>query len=220
VLVADDGGDPSTYAAEIKDMVENQHVVAFVGNGAVLSAAGGRSYHRASGVPVLWVAADAATLSRVAQSCTRQGCRPQYMAITIRVSGDTSTVDGLQNIIVGADVFPFTGAHSPAIDQYEQARRTYAADVLPDSGYAIAWTGAKLFELVVTRAARATGEITPASLRSALLTVKGETLGGPTAPLTYTSKGALGIKDCYFGLQGDGKGGFTAVYGAAAQCVR
>ena len=318
VLVADDGGDPSSYAAKIKDMVENQHVVAFVSNAALLSASGGEAYHKKSGVPVIgndcgsrfywtnpiyaptcpganqqivnyvrgavrlsgkkklgmlycrevdacasvndvisnggdraagaqlvykasislaqvdftaecqnaraagvdlmWVVADAATISRAAQSCTRQGYRPQYMAAGGGVSSDITKVDGLQNIIAVTAVFPYTGANSPAIAEYDTARKQYGPDVKPDPGYALGWTGAKLFELLATRAAKATGDISPAALRAALLTVKGETLGGLTAPLNYTSSGSAGIKDCYFALQGDGNGGMKAPFGAVAQC--
>ncbi len=53
VLVADDGGDPVRYGAIVRDMVENRHVVAFVGNGAILSAQGGLAYHNQSRVPVI-----------------------------------------------------------------------------------------------------------------------------------------------------------------------
>jgi branched-chain amino acid transport system substrate-binding protein len=53
VIVQDDGGDPARYASLVRDLVENRHVVAFVGNGAALSAQGGLEYHRRSGVPVI-----------------------------------------------------------------------------------------------------------------------------------------------------------------------
>ena len=319
VLVADDGGDPSSYAAKIKNMVENQQVVAFVSNGAVLSASGGLAYHKKSGVPVIgndcasrfyytepiyaptcsfvdqqivnviragvklsgkkklgllycreadacnsinevvsnggdraagaqlaykasislaqidftaecqnaraagvdlmWVASDAATLSRVAQSCTRQGFRPQYTSSGISTSGETTKVDGLKNITIASNLFPFTGANSPAIAEYEKARAQYAPDVTPDPGYALGWTGAKLFELLATRAAKASGDITPAALVAARLTIRGDTLGGITPPLFYSSSGSKAIKDCYFAMQGDGNGGFKAPFGAVAQCT-
>jgi branched-chain amino acid transport system substrate-binding protein len=53
VIVQDDGGDPARYASLVRDLVENRHVVAFVGNGAALSAQGGLEYHRRSGVGVI-----------------------------------------------------------------------------------------------------------------------------------------------------------------------
>ena len=53
VVVQDDGGDPARYASLVRDLVENRHVVSFVGNGAALSAQGGLDYHRRSGVPVI-----------------------------------------------------------------------------------------------------------------------------------------------------------------------
>jgi branched-chain amino acid transport system substrate-binding protein len=53
VVVNDDGGDPARYASLVRSMVENQHVAAFVGNAAFLSAPGGFDYHNQSGVPVI-----------------------------------------------------------------------------------------------------------------------------------------------------------------------
>jgi branched-chain amino acid transport system substrate-binding protein len=53
VVVQDDGGDPARYGSLVRDLVENRHVVSFVGNGAPLSAQGGLDYHRQSGVPVI-----------------------------------------------------------------------------------------------------------------------------------------------------------------------
>jgi branched-chain amino acid transport system substrate-binding protein len=53
VVVQDDGGDPARYGSLVRDLVENRHVVSFVGNGAALSAQGGLDYHRRSGVPVI-----------------------------------------------------------------------------------------------------------------------------------------------------------------------
>jgi branched-chain amino acid transport system substrate-binding protein len=53
MLSADDGSDPSRYLTLAKDMVENQHAIAFIGNMMPLSAAGAEPYLRDKGVPVI-----------------------------------------------------------------------------------------------------------------------------------------------------------------------
>lgn len=53
VIVQDDGGDPARYAAAVQDLVENRGVIAFVGQGAVLSLRGGMQYLAERGVPVI-----------------------------------------------------------------------------------------------------------------------------------------------------------------------
>lgn len=53
LVTADDGGDPSRYLSITKDMVENQGVVAFVGNMAPLSINGGVKYLEEKKIPVV-----------------------------------------------------------------------------------------------------------------------------------------------------------------------
>ncbi len=53
VIVQDDGGDPARYAAAVQDLVENRGVIAFVGQGAVLSLRGGMKYLSDKGIPVI-----------------------------------------------------------------------------------------------------------------------------------------------------------------------
>ena len=53
VLSADDRGDPGQYLSEVKDMVENHHVIAFVGNLVPLSATGAEQYLEQKQIPVV-----------------------------------------------------------------------------------------------------------------------------------------------------------------------
>jgi branched-chain amino acid transport system substrate-binding protein len=53
VIVQDDGGDPARYASDVRDLVENRGVVAFVGNGASLSMRGGTPYLQQKRIPVI-----------------------------------------------------------------------------------------------------------------------------------------------------------------------
>jgi branched-chain amino acid transport system substrate-binding protein len=319
VIVSDDGSDPARYGAAVRDLVENRKVVAFVGNGAVLSVQGGIEYHKSSGVPVIgndctseiwydspilvptcaepkvqgrgtirngvelagttkfgylwcreakacrdvhsgiegggaaasgvqvlyqkdvsitqvdftaecqgaqaagvelfWVAADPATVSRVARSCARQGFRPKWIAGSVSFGPESIAEKGLEDVIVMNPVFPFAGASSPAIDEYEQARQTYAPQAHPGPALSIGWTAGKLFERLAIQAAHDRGAITPASLVSVFSAIEGETLGGLMPGFRMTPQGAR-HQPCYFVLRGDGTGrGFVTPRGAAAICT-
>ncbi|HEV7864729.1 MAG TPA: ABC transporter substrate-binding protein, partial [Acidimicrobiia bacterium] len=318
VIVSDDGSDPARYGAQVRDLVENRKVVAFVGNGAVLSIQGGIDYHKSSGVPVIgndctsdiwydspilvptcaepkvqgrgtirngvdlagttkfgylycreakacrdvhngiqaggaqdagaqvlyakdvsitqvdftaecqgaqaagvelfWVAADPATVSRVARSCARQGFHPKWLAGSVSFGPDSIAEKGLEDVIVMNPVFPFAGASTPAIDEYEQARQTYAPQAHPGPALSIGWTSGKLFERLALQAARDRGTITPASLVSVFPAIEGETLGGLMPGFRMTPQGAR-HQPCYFVLRGDGTGrGFVTPRGASAIC--
>ena len=53
VVMADDGGDPSRNLALTRDMVENQGVIAFVGNIVPLSLTGSKSYLEQKKIPLI-----------------------------------------------------------------------------------------------------------------------------------------------------------------------
>ena len=53
VIVEDDGGNPSTYQSDIEDLVNNKHVLAFVDNGANLTAQAGESFLDSKQIPVI-----------------------------------------------------------------------------------------------------------------------------------------------------------------------
>ena len=53
VVTADDQGDPSINLSLTRDMVENQGVIAFVGNIVPLSLTGSRSYVEQKGIPLV-----------------------------------------------------------------------------------------------------------------------------------------------------------------------
>jgi branched-chain amino acid transport system substrate-binding protein len=318
VIVSDDGSDPARYGAAVRDLVENRKIVAFVGNGAVLSVQGGIEYHKTSGVPVIgndctsdiwfdspilvptcadpkvqgrgtirngvdlagttkfgylycreakacrdahngiqaggardsgvqvlyekdvsitqvdftaecqgaqaagvelfWVVADPATVSRAARSCARQGFHPKWIAGSVSFGPESISEKGLEDVIVMNPVFPFAGGSSPAIDEYERARETYAPQAHPGPALSIGWTSGKLFERLATQAAHDRGTITPATLVAAYPSIDGETLGGLMPGFHMTPQGAR-HQPCYYVLRGDGTGhGFVAPRGASAVC--
>lgn len=174
---------------------------------------------REAGAEIFTIGADAATGSRMARSCARQNYFPQYVAITLSFGPESIHDEGFEDAIVNVATFPFTAASGGAIDEYNQALATIGAGIKPDPALSIGWTGAKLFELVAARAAEADGSITPETLVKTLQTVKNETLGGLTVPLTFTPDGPDPAR-CYFVLRGDGTGnGFELPFGSKSRCL-
>jgi branched-chain amino acid transport system substrate-binding protein len=173
---------------------------------------------QSAGVELFWVAADPATVSRVARSCARQGFHPKWVAGSVSFGPESISEKGLEDVIVMNPVFPFAGASTPAIDEYEQARQTYAPQAHPGPALSIGWTSGKLFERLAIQAARDRGTITPASLMGAYAAIDGETLGGLMPGFHMTPQGAR-HQPCYFVLRGDGTGrGFITPRGASAIC--
>lgn len=318
VIVQDDGGDPARYAAAVQDLVENRGVIAFVGQGAVLSMKGGLKYLSDKGIPVIgtdcaapawwdpstnnfpqcaialgqsatyvsagvrltgktrigyvfcgespactdgaqyydnpfsarggghtvyraqisiaqvdftancqaaqqanvdimFVLADPGTLARVVRSCDRQGFKPQYAGISISTLPDSVNLPGLSRLALGVPTFPFEGASTPAIDEFRRAMARYS-DARPGPAESEGWAAAKLFELAATRAATAAKSLSPKTLIAAMRTVKGETLGGLTVALDFTTTTPRN-QLCAFVMQGDGKGAWNAPFGPGVQCV-
>jgi branched-chain amino acid transport system substrate-binding protein len=168
-------------------------------------------------VDIMFVLADPGTLARVVRSCDRQGFTPQYVGISISATADTVTLPGLANVADGVPTFPFAGASTPAIDEFLAAMRTYSS-VKPGPAESEGWAAAKLFELAATRAAETSGSLSPKTLIAAMRTIKGETLGGLTVALDFTSPTPRNQR-CAFLMQGDGKGGWKTPFGPGIQCV-
>lgn len=154
---------------------------------------------RNSGVELLLVAADAGTVARVASSCRRQNYTPQFLELSSTVQLDTVTKPGLNDVLVGMPVFPFTGLSTPAYREFDAVWKRYGGGKAVAPASALGWASAKLFEKVAKAAG---GDISRESLLKQLRGVKGERLGGLTAPMTFGPKGAVDT-NCVFFMRGN-----------------
>lgn len=156
-------------------------------------------------VDLMWVVGDPGTVSRVAASCNRQNYHPQFLQMSATVGADTVSKTGLGNMLLGMPVFPFVGISTPAYQEFAATWKRYAGGKGPSPSAALGWTSAKLFEKAV-KSSR--GDISRASLIKALRGMKGERLGGLTAPMTFGPKGTVDV-NCTFFMRGSG-GKWTA----------
>jgi branched-chain amino acid transport system substrate-binding protein len=155
---------------------------------------------RNAGADVVFAILDPNGNARIAQSCARQGYRPQFVAAhNSPVEARTKT--GLENILLAVPTFPFAGLNTPPAQEFV---RVYSQTIgkAPGPVASMGWVSAKLFELAATRAAGAAKSISPRTLVDALHAMSGETLGGLAVPLTFPAGKGSVQPSCWWAMQG------------------
>lgn len=142
---------------------------------------------RNAGVQAMLVNLDQSSVERFAAACSRQGYRPQYLipspALADRLK-DNAQLDGAVSV---TDVFPWFIRGTPAIDEYHAAMKSDGANVPPGLAPVAGWVSGKLLEVVAANLAEPP---TSAQILAGLWKIKNDTLGGLTAPLTFTENQA------------------------------
>lgn len=176
---------------------------------------------KAAGADVLAILQAGTVVQRVADECGEQGYRPTEVNLSFTPAVAWQTDPNLQGLVT---ITPNQSlwASSSATQAYNQALAKYAPTVKQSATYnpsnASVWAAAEVFKLAAQRA-MLTPSSTPADVIKGLDTFKNETLGGLTAPLTYT-KGATkpGLVTCYF-VSTIKNQKWIAPLGAKAACV-
>lgn len=151
---------------------------------------------RNAGVEVFHVAMDTNSVGRVAASCARQGYRPIYNVPASPLADrfkDDPNFDGMIGIM---HHFPYFQRGTPATDEYQAAMATYGQSITPGVAAATGWVAAKLFERA---AANLPESPSSADVLRGLWSIKDDTLGGLTKPLTFVEgKPAAQSPACWF----------------------
>ena len=157
---------------------------------------------RRAGVEVLFPAVDINSVSRLASSCARQGFRPTY-AIMVSQATDAQRLDpNLDGMVGTSNVFPYFQSDTPATQEFQRARATYGADLTNGIGLATGWTSGKLLE----KAAAGIGEPpTSEAILRGLWSLKEDTLGGLTHPLTFTENQNAKFVQCWYNVKIENK---------------
>jgi branched-chain amino acid transport system substrate-binding protein len=162
---------------------------------------------------------NSATILLMVAQCAQQGvtAKPVGSWVTTSVFAATAGLDGMES----ADpVFPFFDDSTPATRQFQAALRKYAPSIGTSAEpltpeVANAWVSGELFQAAVT--VSGSQPVTPASVKKGLYALKGETLGGLSAPLTFTP-GKPTLSNCYYEYTIAG-GKFTELHGMTPQCA-
>jgi branched-chain amino acid transport system substrate-binding protein len=141
-----------------------------------------------AGVQSYGLALASSTLRRVHDQCVQQGVSAPVI-VTNAIDSTFLTDPSFNGTQVVESVHPFWDVTTPAGKAMHAALAKYAPSVgsatVPFNGeVSLAWGAGLLFEAAVKAAG--SGPVTPASVKRGLYSLKGDTLGGFSPPLTFT----------------------------------
>ena len=150
---------------------------------------------RNENVEVFAMGLDLNSVGRVTAACARQGYHPIYAPL-VADEGQKGNPE-LAGAVGLSPVFPYFQSATLATDEFQGAVRDHGGGMALGVGSAVGWAAGKLLE----RAAGAISEPpTTESLLAGLWTIKGDTLGGLTPPLTFVKDEPPARLTCWFNL--------------------
>lgn len=153
-----------------------------------------------AGAEGLYIAHNGAVAVRAVADCVKAGFEPVAMAQLNSVGADVIASPQYDGAVLTASNAVFTDEDVPGVKEFREAVEAYQPGITKDKQFTIgveqAWAGGKLFE-AAAEAAGLGPESTPSDVYEGLYALKEETLGGLSAPLTF-SKGKPSFPSCYF----------------------
>ncbi|HVW32083.1 MAG TPA: ABC transporter substrate-binding protein, partial [Acidimicrobiia bacterium] len=150
---------------------------------------------RNAGVEIMMVVLDGNSVGRFAQSCARQGFKPQYATIVTIVLDRFKDDPNLAGLVALSHVFPYFQTGTPMTDEYAAALKAYGGGLSNGVGLATGWTAGKLLERA---AARIADPPTPQGILAGLWSIKNDNLGGLTYPLSFNQGKPAQPRGCWF----------------------
>jgi branched-chain amino acid transport system substrate-binding protein len=155
-----------------------------------------------AGADALFIGHSGAVVMKVAADCDRQGYKPIYITQgTGYITAEASAPGLKDNLWSSYPILPFWGT-SDQVKEMKKEVDKYAPGTWTDPNFseyaAQAWTGGKLIEAAVQKTGvAAKDDVTAAEITKALDSMKDETLGGWSPPLTFTA-GSPHSVDCWY----------------------
>ncbi|MBY8862949.1 ABC transporter substrate-binding protein [Nocardia sp. CA2R105] len=173
-----------------------------------------------SGVQAFEVGAPPETTIRVLDACRAQGVQARLFADDGTITPNWVDDKNTEGMFGFELVAPWFYTQLPAIQQYHDAMKKYAPEVYNSPRFGAnttyMWDAGKLFE-AAAKAGNLGANAKPVDVKRGLYALKGETLNGLTAPLTFTA-GKPSVNSCYFPIE-IRNSEFVAPNGATPTCI-
>ena len=153
---------------------------------------------RNAGAQLVYIGMDTNSAGRLTASCARQGYRPRYATVAPVPADHMKNDPNLDGLTASSSVFPYFQQGTPATDEYQQVMQRYGDRIVRGTSSAFGWVSAKLFQRVATGLPEPP---TSEAILRGLWTLKDETLGGLTLPLTFLQGQNAPKRTCWFNLQ-------------------
>ena len=164
------------------------------------------------------VTAPPAIASAVATACAAQGVTAAQIGTGTAAAQDLAATPALQGSTYLLPTAPWFVTSIPGVAVYRQALSRYVPaglGALDGPNAFSAWIAGQLFAKAVV--ASGSPVVTADSVRAGLYALRGETLGGIVAPITYR-RDRPNLLNCYFGISIVG-GALTAANSAQPTCA-
>jgi branched-chain amino acid transport system substrate-binding protein len=152
---------------------------------------------RNAGVEAWIIVMETSSVNRIANSCARQGYKPTLSVPHSTATDEQKNNPFLDGLITGSMVFPYFQDTTPATQEFQAATNSYRANLATGIALATGWVSGKLLE-------RAAGDLPEPPTSDAILknlyTLRNDTLGGLTMPLTFTEDKPPAPLACWFDL--------------------
>jgi len=161
---------------------------------------------KSSGVDALNVGSTAVTVQRVEANCVQLGYKPMAVAQSGVIATSWLTDPNMAGALIAMSNANYLDSSIPGVKAFLDAMdKYYPGDrTSPQFSYPVIypWIGGKLFE-AAAKAANLGPSSTPADVKKGLWSLKNETLGGLSSPLSFT-EGATTFPNCYFAAEVQG----------------
>ena len=155
-----------------------------------------------AGAQQLLLAIDASAISRLIRSCKALNYVPAISTSPIAVGSSVTSDSNVREatLAVGSATAPWTETSLPAQKRYHEAYARHAPGVQVDGATNVAWVSGELFAKALGNLGpEGAGAITTALVLKGLGTIKKDSLGGLTIPLTFKAgQSGAGPYPCWF----------------------
>jgi branched-chain amino acid transport system substrate-binding protein len=136
-----------------------------------------------AGAQAFFVVGDAGMLTRTARSCAAVNFTPQFGTSPAALAPTVVQDPNAENILASSTTYPWTDASNRTAAAYVAALTRYAPGTAASGSGAVGWASWQVF----LHAAKTVGDnAKSADILAGLGTIKNNTFGGFTAPLTFT----------------------------------
>lgn len=155
---------------------------------------------RGQGVDNLLIATNGTVETRIVDACAQNGFKPLVTGDLITFAAQFLADPAFEGSVWAAPGANYLDNSVPGVKAFTAAMNTYAPGLTKSPQYnadlLLTYTGGKLFQAAAKAAGGLSPTSTPADVVKGLDALKGETLDGLTAPLTFTA-GQPSFPTCY-----------------------
>jgi branched-chain amino acid transport system substrate-binding protein len=149
------------------------------------------------GVQIMSVVADVGTVGRVVDSCDRQNFHPQYIQGSGTMDAHLASLPGMSDALVQLNDFPWTVPNA-AVQEFRDAYKAYAPNDPLTPNASQGWASAVVFQHA---AAHIGAHPSSADILAGLWSMRNESFGGLTPPLTFEQNTPAPDARCSFAMK-------------------